>query len=361
MRQRLAALVGLTPDVMVRLEWILDAALAAKLPSIDREGAATIRAHIAEGRFTAAHYIQLFTERLRVSEPDEAEELAGDTDAADLEDADDPEMSTEEALPGTPAAIKEGALRHNVYRRLRNSRCGKHLRIRERLSHADKLRCAGTLASSTLGCADFRALLEMGDEHALGSTWKRASQLFQLELDPKDGSESRGEEPGNLAAQRRRDWRESEHDVDGWLSVSANNSMADVLSAATTARVQLEQHSSKSDRLDALVVPRGRSPPVDMPSSPLRQRQSHLPTERVASMIGQLTVGSSTADPDLEAWRADLQQRRADAGRVGLQLSRRLPDLDLKPVWLDGVSRGYLATYDRLATAGRARSPRTHL
>ena len=73
LRQRLAALVGLTPDVMVRLEWVLDAALAAKLPSIDREGAAIIRQNIAEGRFTAVHYITMYTERLRLADGEEPE------------------------------------------------------------------------------------------------------------------------------------------------------------------------------------------------------------------------------------------------------------------------------------------------
>ena len=66
LRNRLGALLGLSKNVMIRLEWVLDAALAADLPSIDHEGAATIRTNVAQGRFSAQHYISMYTERLYV-------------------------------------------------------------------------------------------------------------------------------------------------------------------------------------------------------------------------------------------------------------------------------------------------------
>ena len=363
MRQRLAALLGLTPDVMVRLEWILDAALAAKLPSVDREGAATIRSHIAAGRFTAAHYIRMYTERLRISEADETEEQSEDSDEEDSTVADQGTVEDSDA-PGTPPLVaQEGALRHEVYARLRKARCAKHLRIRARLSRAAKLRGTGTLAGSTLGSADFRALIDSDDE-ALGSTWKRASQVIDFAIGSDDGCEG-GDEVANLTAWRTRDWPEREHDVDSWLS-GPNNLTADVVALA--AHAHLEQHTSSHGKLSALVLPRGRrSPPVDVPSSPVRSRRhehsrprnhkDHTMLERRFENICQALGSSDTSDTDLEAWRTELQRRRLDASRIGMQLIRQLPDLDLKPVWLDGIERGHVAVYDRLATAGRARSP----
>ncbi len=362
MRQRLAALVGLSPDVMVRLEWILDAAMAAKLPSIDREGAATIRAHIAEGRFTAAHYIQMFTERLRISEADAIDEPESDPEEENPADADQDAVQPLADSHAAPAVVNEGALRHDVYKRLRKVRCGKHLRIRVRLSHADKLRNAGTLAGSSPGSADFRVLMDMDrQEVALGSTWKRASQLLDFEVHSDDGSDNNDEEVVGLAARRRREWRASEHDVDSWFTGS-NRSTANVVALATEG-AQVGQQFSVAGKLGALVIPRGMSPPVDSPSSPVKghRRRQPLPENRVMmerrlANIGQPIGGLSTVDPDLEAWREDLQRRRVDAAKIGLQLTRRLPDLDLKPVWLDDVEGNQLAMYDQLATAGRARS-----
>ena len=376
MRQRLAALVGLTPDVMVRLEWILDAALAAKLPSIDREGAATIRSHIAAGRFTAAHYIGMYTERLRTSEANEAEEQIEDSEKEDATVADT--GTAESVPPGTPpAAAKEGALRHEVYARLCKARCAKHLRIRARLSRADKLRRTGIVASSTLGSADFRVLLAADDE-PLGSTWKRASQVLDFAIGSDNGCEG-GDEEADLAAWQRRDGQDREHVVNSWLSAPIALA-ADVDALAAHTGADLGQHAttggdklsapglSGGDKLSAPVFRRGRnSPPADAPSSPVhsrRQDQSrprnhrdHAVLERRFESICQSLGNSDAADSDLEEWRAEMQRRRADASRVGMQLIRQLPRLDLKPVWLGGIEGGCLAVYDRLATAGRARSP----
>ena len=83
--------------------------------------------------------------------------------------------------------------------------------------------------------------------------------------------------------------------------------------------------------------------------------------ERMFENICQSLGSSDTGDTDVEAWRTELQRRRVHASRGGMQLIRQLPDLDLKPVWLDGIERGHVAVYDRLATAGRARFPRSPL
>ena len=374
LRHRLAALVGLTPDVMVRLEWILDAALAAELPSIDRQGAAIIRSHIAEGRFTAVHYIQMFTERLRITDDDDVDDAAVDSDEEDAGEAgagQDGEGGSRQGTPDQPFTVEEGALRRDVYKRLRKARCGKHLRMRARLCHADKLRSAGTLAS-TLGGADFAlGFDEDGNEVALGSTWKRASQLLELEIGSDDGSGSSDEEEekeanrtDDLAARRRREWQKSERDVDGWHT-APTGSWVDV--AALAQNPGGKRQGGGSAGLAALVVPRGRSPPVsppgDLPSSPSLRKKCVVQEreERFANLSLEASkgFGGGRTDPDLEAWRADLQRRREDAGRVGWQLTRRLPDLDLKPVWLEGVEGGYLAMYERLAAAEalRVRSP----
>ena len=150
--------------------------------------------------------------------------------------------------------------------------------------------------------------------------------------------------------------------VGGASGARASTTWINVVALATEG-AQVGQQSSVAGKLGALVIPRGMSPPVDSPSSPVKghRRRQPLPENRVMmerrlANIGQPIGGLSTVDPDLEAWREDLQRRRVDAAKIGLQLTRRLPDLDLKPVWLDDVEGNQLAMYDQLATAGRARS-----
>ena len=363
LRMRLAALVGLTPDVMVRLEWILDATLPAKLSSIDREGAAIIRSHVAEGRFTAIHYITMFTERLRISDK---VAIAAESDE-EAEPEPEPEPEPEEVKPDTPPEIADGALRREVYKNLRKARCGKRLRMRTRLTYAAKLRGAGTLALGSMMDADSFSfgfgLEEDANEAPLGSTRQRTSQLLQVEDGGSDDGSSddegerfaiRANRTDDPAARRKAAWRQQEREADGWFTAPTTSWSADGIAALG------RKGGGGNNGLAALVVPRGRvppaSPPGDNPSSPPRPLTALNSTAHSLSLdplVANVDPEKGLLDPDLELWRADIQRRRHDAGKVAWQLTRQLPDLDLKPVWLAGVDGATFTFYERLAAANR--------
>jgi hypothetical protein len=200
MRHWLAALFGVTPDILVRLEWVLDAALAAGLPSIDRAGVSLIRSHVASGRFTASHYISMYTDRIRAPAAMAEEEEEGVGAASP---ASSPHLAgrgtvregvaVAAAAPPPPAqreVQKSGAgsrqlgaptpqLRRGVYGSLCRARVGSASSLRERLQFASRLRRRSDRTSGGSGNTGAGAGGSTGTSVAVGLQRRRRDRRQQ--------------------------------------------------------------------------------------------------------------------------------------------------------------------------------------